>query len=375
MKSSWKNLCAVLSLLVMLFSCAQSKEEQTTSIIENNEIKIMEQEIKNNLDLVAIFKNRGDPKELLMRFNEGKQKAEQEWQLNQFNIRKIKNLGATKTLEILPLIDWYTRDESLKGEAGVSYLIKTDKNTILFDVGLNSDQSDPSPLLHNMGQLGISLDEIDIIVISHNHLDHVGGSKWSNLKTFSLTNYQLDLGDKIVYTPIPMTYPGLSPICTEDPTVISEGVTTIGVISNQFFFMGYTPEQALAVNVEGKGIMLIVGCGHQTVLKILERAEALFDEPIYGIIGGLHYPVTDSRLIWDGLKIQMYFGTGKVPWSPITIEEVKNNINLLKKRNPVVVGLSGHDSCDASIEAFRNAFPEIYKDIKVGEKIVIGKHE
>lgn len=375
MKLSLKNFCTILNILGLLFSCAQFKAQQTTSFIENNEVKIMEKEIKNNPDLVALFDSFGDPKELLTRFNKGKQKAEREWQLNQSNIRKIKNLDVTKTLEILPLIDWYTRDESLKGEAGVSYLIKTDKCTILFDVGLNSDQSDPSPLLHNMGQLGISLDEIDIIVISHNHLDHVGGSKWSNLKTFSLTNYQLDLGDKIVYTPIPMTYPGLSPIYAENSTVISEGVTTIGIISNQLFFMGYTPEQALAVNVEGKGIVLIVGCGHQTLLKILERTEALFDEPIYGIIGGLHYPVTDSRLIWKGHKIQMYAGTGKVPWSPITIEEVKNNINLLKKRNPGVVGLSGHDSCDDSIEAFRNAFPEIYQDIKVGEKIVIGKHE
>lgn len=293
MKSSCKNLCAILSIIVLLFSCAQFKTKQTSSFNENDEGKIMEQEIKNNPDLVALFDSFGDPKELLTRFNKGKRKAEQEWQLKQSNIRKIKNMGVTKTLEILPLIDWYTRDEYLKGEAGVSYLIKTDKCTILFDVGLNSNQSDPSPLLHNMGQLGISLDEIDIIVISHNHLDHVGGDKWSNLKTFSLTNYQLDLSDKIVYTPIPMIYPGLSPICAENPTVISEGVTTIGVISNQLFFLGYTPEQTLAVNVEGKGIILIVGCGHQTLLKILDRAEALFDEPIYGIIGGLHYPVTD----------------------------------------------------------------------------------
>ena len=126
MKLSLKNLCAVLSILGLLFSCAQFKAKQTSSFIENDEVKIMEKEIKNNPDLVALFDSFGDPKELLMRFNEGKQKAEKEWQFNQSNIRKIKNLGVTKTLEILPLIDWYTRDESLKGEAGVSYLIKTD---------------------------------------------------------------------------------------------------------------------------------------------------------------------------------------------------------------------------------------------------------
>jgi|GEM_PF-177430 7,8-dihydropterin-6-yl-methyl-4-(beta-D-ribofuranosyl)aminobenzene 5'-phosphate synthase len=375
MKSSGEKLSLIL-ISGLLFSCDHFKAKKTSSINENEKVISIEQEINKNPDLAAVFDYfGGDPGELLERFNKGKQKAEQEWQLNQSNIRKIKNLGATKTLEILPLIDWHTCNESLKGEAGVSYLVKTDKCTILFDVGLNSDQIDPSPLLHNMKQLGITLDDFDVIVISHNHLDHVGGGKWSELKTFSLTNYQLDLGEKIVYTPIPMTYPGLTPILAENPTVISECVTTIGVISNQLFFLGYTPEQALAVNVEGKGIVLIVGCGHQTLPKILERAEALFEEPIYGIIGGLHYPVTDSRLILQGLKIQMYAGTGKVPWSPITIEEVKNNINLLKKLNPGVVGLSGHDSCDESIEAFRTAFPGIYRDIKVGEKIVIGRHE
>lgn len=136
-----------------------------------------------------------------------------------------------------------------------------------------------------------------------------------------------------------------------------------------------TPEQALAVNVEGKGIVLISGCGHQTLPKIIERAEALFDEPIYGMIGGLHYPVTDARLVWKGIKIQMYYGTGKVPWEPITMEEVQNNIEFLRKRNPGVVGLSSHDSCDGSVEAFRSSFPGIYKDIRVGEKIVIGRHE
>lgn len=45
--------------------------------------------------------------------------------------------------------------------------------------------------------------------------------------------------------------------------------------------MGYVLEQSLAVNVEGKGIVLIIGYGHQTIEKIIERAQELFDEPIY----------------------------------------------------------------------------------------------
>ncbi len=310
---------------------------------------------------------------LMVRFMIGKRKAELQWQ--RASIQKIGGFGATKSLEILPLIDWYSNTKYLKGEAGISYLIKTDKNSILFDVGFNAKQSNPSPLLHNMKQLGIAIDDFDIIVISHNHLDHVGGMKWQRKKSFSLTNHQIDLKKKSIYTPIPISYPGLNPICTENPTVIANGVATIGTIPNHDFFLGWIAEQALAVNVEGKGIVLIVGCGHQTLPKIVERAETLFEEPIYGIIGGLHYPVTDSRIRIMGIKIQKYVGICRLPWRPITMNVVQANIDFLKKRNPGVVGLSAHDSCDSSITAFRNAFPSTYKEIKVGERIAIGSGE
>ena len=306
---------------------------------------------------------------LLVDFYRGKKKAEKEWQ--QFIPKKLTGLGTTKSLEILPLIDWYTDRDDLKREPGVSYLVKTDKNSILFDVGYNVRQKDPSALLHNMKQLGVTINDFDTIVLSHNHLDHVGGMEWQRKRSFSLTAHQIDLGEKALYTPVPMTYPNLTPVRVREPVIIAEGVASIGAIPTQLFLGGWTPEQALAVNVEGKGIVLIIGCGHQTLLKILKRTEALFDEPIYGIIGGLHYPVTDSRAKIYGIKIQKYIGTGKLPWQPITMSEVQENIEELKKRNPKVVRLSAHDSCDASIAAFRSGFPDAFEEIKVGKRIAI----
>ena len=306
---------------------------------------------------------------LLFRFVAGKKTVERHW--NQTDIRKIKELGVTKSLEIIPLIDWFTSSNDLIGEGGVSYLVKTDDCSILFDVGFNEKKTDPSPLIHNMKLLGISTKDFDTIVISHNHLDHVGGMKWQKQRSFSLSNKQIDLEGKTIYTPVPMTYPGLNPVCTDSPFIIAKGVATIGVIANQDFFMGRILEQALAINVEGKGIVLIVGCGHQTVAKILERAKALFEEPIYGILGGLHYPVTDSRIKILGINVQRYLGTCRLPWKPITMDLVKENIALLKELDPAIVGLSGHDSCDASLDAFREAFPEVYTDIKVGEQISV----
>jgi 7,8-dihydropterin-6-yl-methyl-4-(beta-D-ribofuranosyl)aminobenzene 5'-phosphate synthase len=306
---------------------------------------------------------------LVLRFNRGKRKANEEWQRSK--VQRITNFGATKSLVILPLVDWYTSAEDLKGEAGVSYLVKTDNKTILFDVSLNAGRSDPSPLLHNMERLGLTQNDFDAIIISHNHMDHVGGLKWQRRKSFSLTNRQADLGDKDVYTPEPMNYPGLKPVYAEEPTVVAPGIATIGTISNQDFFGGRIQEQAVAINVLGRGIVLIVGCGHQTLPRIIERAEALFEEPIYGLVGGLHYPVTDSRIKVMGIGLQKYGGTCRFPWKPVTMAVVQENIEFLKERNPGIVAISAHDSCDASIARFREAFPAAFREIKVGQRIVI----
>jgi len=307
--------------------------------------------------------------ENLDKYHSDKLEAERRWE--DVRYARVEDVGLTKVLEILPLVEWRSNDEGLKVETGVSYLLNTDGGYTLFDLSLNSEQEDPSPLLHNMDRLGVSLDDIDTIVISHNHGDHVGGGVWAKDKTFSVTGRQIDLGGKKVFTPVPMTYPGLKPIHSEGPTKISEGVWTIGTISNSLFGFGLTREQSLAVNVEGKGIVLIVGCGHQTLPRILERTEDLFEEPIYGVVGGLHFPVAGGPINIFGLYPHKLFGTGKLPWDPITEEEVQENIRILESRKPRLVALSSHDSSDASIEAFSKAFPDAYMDLLVGEKIIV----
>ena len=102
--------------------------------------------------------------------------------------------------------------------------------------------------------------------------------------------------------------------------------------------------------------MLITGCGHSTTQRIVERAEMLFKEPIYGLIGGLHYPVTTPQGEEFRLPLQRIFGKGKWPWDPINQEDVEANNACLHHRHPQLVALSPHDSCAWSRKSFQRAF-------------------
>jgi len=304
-------------------------------------------------------------------FTAGKKAAEKWW--GERKVARITDLGTTKTLTVLPVMDWVPGRDGLKHESGVSYLIKTDTATLLLDTGLNIEKESPSPLLYNMKQLGISLADFDTLVISHNHLDHVGGLRYQSLKSFSMDKEQIPLGHKRIYTPIPMTYPGQDPVCVEKPRKIAEGITTTGVIRSHLYLMGTVSEQAIAVNLEGKGVVLISACGHQTLPKLLQLTQELFAEPLYGVIGGLHYPVTplQSNIRLMGIPVQNYFGTGKLPWKPITLEEVRQNVALLKSRNPRYVALSPHDSCRLSIQTFKQTFGSAYHEIRTGVPLTV----
>jgi 7,8-dihydropterin-6-yl-methyl-4-(beta-D-ribofuranosyl)aminobenzene 5'-phosphate synthase len=362
-----KKILIPISFLfaVSLFNAsAQNKSFELTQ----DEMTTMNAAIKADTNLSKILGWFGKPTDLYKKYKINLWRADSIWNHDRQVIEKIKDLGTTSRFEMIPLIDWFTVNDSLTGESGVSYLIRTDEATILFDLGENSKDEDPSPLLRNMARLGIKPDDIDIIVISHDHGDHIGGDKWAEKNTFSLTGHQLQLRQIPVYTPIKMTYPGLNPVYTPHPVKIARGVTTIGVIHNPVFFMDIQ-EQALAVNVKNKGIVIISGCGHQSVEKILQRFDQLFDEPLYGVLGGFHYPTKEGRNI---TSLHKYVVVGKLPWERLTPDDIKGKCELLKARNVKLVGLSAHDSSDESISIFKQEFPGAFVNIRVGEKITLG---
>ena len=305
------------------------------------------------------------------RFERNKRLAEKEW--SSTKITKLNNIGTVKHLKITPLVDFHA-DGNFSTEEGVSYYIKADNTGILFDTGLNSKDEHPSPLLKNMEALNITPEDFNYIVISHLHGDHVGGAKWVRNKTFSLSGVQQNLSHVKALTPVSMNHPTAKISQIKGPEIIVNGIASIGSIQNAMFFAGPTFEQALALNVEGKGIIIIVGCGHQGIQKIIDRVEMLFDTPIYGIMGGLHLPIPKfpgDDDAWAGLPVHKFIMTRRPPWEPWHEDDREFVLNYLKARNPKFVGLSPHDSSIESIDAFKNTFKEAYVDIKVGKSIEI----
>ena len=282
---------------------------------------------------------------------------------------KLADIGTVGRLSILPLIEYFPARAGLAGEPGVSYLVRADETTILFDVGFNEKRENPSPLLRNAAALDVDLGRIDGLVISHPHNDHIGGA----IGKVSLTAgpAPFDLRGIPAYLPASIDCPTTRPVVVTEPRSIARGVATMGPLVSPDFIFGLTHEQSLAVNVAGKGIVLIVGCGHPGIERTMARAEMLFDEPIHGIVGGLHFPVTGSRMQAFGLPAQQIVGTGKWPGQRIDEADVRTAIAAVERRSPKLVALSAHDSCDWSIAAFRESFGERSRDVKVGQEIAI----
>ena len=313
---------------------------------------------------------------LAIKLNElrmGKIKVAKE--LQQATVKKIPSFGTVKNLRILPLIDFYADRKELRTEPGVSYLIQADDTKILLDVGYNEKKEHPSPLLQNMEKLNVSLNDLEMIFISHIHLDHIGGMKEQQERTFSISQGPVQLPEIPVFAPDNISPSKWNPApkvnILRDPAIIKPGIASTGVIPRYLFIMGYTLEHSLVINVEGKGLVLIIGCGHQTIERIVEKVQQTFTEPIYAIIGGLHYPIKGGRIIKGPLDMQYIVGSDSPPWNGLNEKDVKQAVAVLKKVDPKIISLSAHDSSDWSIEQFKKAFENQYLELKVGKEIIV----
>lgn len=175
------------------------------------------------------------------------------------------------------------RCSSCRTGKGFAALIDTGDRTILFDTG-----EEPKILMHNLDTLGIDPEEIDIIVISHEHRGHHGA-----LEKLLILNDNVSL-----YIPRSMSSKFkdyFRSICSmvmevSKPTQIIDGVYCTGDCVEEI------NEQSLVL-LSKAGPVLLIGCAHPGMKSILDCTTALSDRPIQAIIGGFHIMDADSKVL------------------------------------------------------------------------------
>jgi 7,8-dihydropterin-6-yl-methyl-4-(beta-D-ribofuranosyl)aminobenzene 5'-phosphate synthase len=280
---------------------------------------------------------------------------------------RLTDLGEVQRLSVLPVVERHIQGPGLYGEPGVSYLVRADDLTLLFDTGLGTGGV-RTALESNAETLGVSLEDLDCVVISHLHADHVGGPKSQLRHSFSFGREQVVPRSATAFVPTQMTHPHADICVVDQARVIGPGVAVLPPLSRMLFWLGSIAEQALIVNVRGRGLILITGCGHPEIERMVAAAEAILDVPVYAVLGGLHLPV---HPIGTPLLPQAVLGNPNWPWRPINEDDARSVIRSIQQRGPGLVALSGHDSSPWTINAFEHAFGDRYRTLRVGDEIVI----
>ena len=125
---------------------------------------------------------------------------------------------------------------------------------------------------------------------------------------------------------------------------------------------GWTEEQALVAKRKDGALVVVTGCGHPIIETILEMACRLDPAGVHTVVGGLHFPITTSRISRFGIQFQQIIGTGKGWWEEISDTDLTATIAALNEAGVRRLLLSAHDTCDHAVERFRR---EVRADVEV----------
>lgn len=233
-------------------------------------------------------------------------------------------------MEIITLIEDSKHDEKLIEEFGLSLLIKTNGKNILFDTGSSEN------FIKNAKMLGMELQDIDFVVISHAHYDHSGGLKAflqinDKSKVFFCESadgdYYSNTVTKLPYFLNILIYPLVhnsayfSKYIGVDKTIfknysdriefiksfkeidknifaITDIIKTRPLAKGNKFLLSmqgdkikpdeFKHELILTIK-EDDGLVIFTGCGHSGLLNMVETVKNCFkDDNIKGIVGGFH---------------------------------------------------------------------------------------
>jgi 7,8-dihydropterin-6-yl-methyl-4-(beta-D-ribofuranosyl)aminobenzene 5'-phosphate synthase len=216
-----------------------------------------------------------------------------------------------------------TIPDALIAEPGFSALVRVEKDgqkrTLLFDTGVS-----PNGVAENLRRLGLSLQDVEVIVLSHGHWDHVAGMEGV---TAALGRAGLPvLIHPEFWARRRIKFPGLEPaelpstsrsalegagfeiVEERQPSFLLDGSVLItgevdrttefesGFKGHEAFRDGdwqadplILDDQALVVRLRDRGLVILSGCGHAGIVNTVRYAQKLTGEQrVAAVIGGFH---------------------------------------------------------------------------------------
>ena len=211
----------------------------------------------------------------------------------------------------------------LRAEHGFSALVTVGSgnadSTLLFDTGAS-----PDGLAVNAERLGIDVGDLRGVVLSHGHFDHAGGfdglARLRGRSGLPLTVHpavwtrrrlELPAGQGLEMPTLSrgaLEREGFEVIERRQPSLLACGILITGEVDRVTGFEHGMPrahqawdgngwrhdpdvidDQALVINVRGRGLVVITGCGHAGVVNIVRHAMRLtgVGRPL-ALIGGFH---------------------------------------------------------------------------------------
>jgi len=271
--------------------------------------------------------------------------------------------------------------DTLVGEHGLSLLVTVSKgakkHTVLFDTGYSA-----VGVLHNIEHLGLDLKQIECIVLSHGHMDHLG--------SLNVLLEKMPKPMPVLLHPYAFTSPRYVsrkdgekdrfPIMldrgeiqkrggqikeTEAPTLICEDMIMVsGEVERTTSFEKGMPhalvekngklekdpiseDQALFVLLKGKGLVVIGGCSHAGIVNtVLYGKKLTGSQPVHAVLGGFHLS------------------------GPFFEPIIGETIDALKAMAPKVL-VPMHCTGWKAIHRFEDAFPGVFILNAVGSKYTL----
>ncbi|MEM3439937.1 MAG: MBL fold metallo-hydrolase [Candidatus Bathyarchaeia archaeon] len=273
--------------------------------------------------------------------------------------------------------DFANRVRFSLAEHGFSTIIKVRTKTsminILFDVGTSGDV-----VLKNAELAEIDLKDVDYIILSHRHYDHVGGllKIIDNVKPrIPIICHPKIFDPSLAIKPFlrnvgpPFTSKQLSDrvaslLTTISPMRIADGIITSGEIprvteyekTEDFYAFDekfqivqdrLMDDSALIINVKDVGLVVVTGCGHSGLINTLRHSlEITGVNRIYAVIGGFHLLKSTKDVLERTFKDLLEMGVEKI--APTHCSGVAIKALVLQRK------------------------PEMYLGAGVGSKILIG---